>query len=182
MKIPSGIAFLFLYSFFLQAQTPVETILNHAEKIQIEQFDITDLNENQLFVAMPYSSNQFLNGLRTSAFRGSLVARVDLIYTAFPEKNEIRQHQLNKSRITALSRRLPTTGEVPLENWNLIEQTACTTEAQARAMPHGFLLTFSKPPILPDFTNEARLQILTEGDSTVLNTLSRNKDWKKCSS
>lgn len=161
------------------AQTPVDAILNTAEKTQLTRFNTTQLNENQIFIAMPYSGSRFLNRIQPYLAQHAVLERVDLIYTAFPTDNNARQRALNKHRILELNKRLPESLELPIENWKFIEQTACSSENDARELPHGFLLTFTKQPAAPDFTNEAQLQSLTKGDSTVTNALARNKNWKK---
>ncbi len=175
-----ALSFIFLIcSSLLIAQPTMATILDSAKTVQIERFHLDSLAENQVFIKMPYSGSQFLTFLRAGSFRNAELERIDLIYTDFPADNGIRQHRLNKSRIQALERRLPSARELAAENWGMMVQTACSSEAEAREMPHGFVLTFSEADKLPDFTVEKKLKALTEGDSTVLNTLNRNKDWKK---
>jgi hypothetical protein len=161
------------------AQTAVETILDTAEKTQLKRFDLKQLDDNQVFIAMPYAGSRFLNRLQPYVAQSAVLEHIDLIYTAFPTDNNARQRELNKHRILELNKRLPEALELPVERWKFIEQTACLSENDARELPHGFLLTFSEELDAPDFTNGARLQMLTKGDSTVTNALSRNKNWKK---
>lgn len=178
MKLALTLIFLIGY-LFLSAQISTESILDSAKVVQVERFKLDNLSANQFFIKMPYSGNQFLTFLRAGSFRSSKLERIDLVYTAFPTDNEMKQRRLNKSRIQSLARRLPESVELASQDWGMIVQTACPTEAEARQLLHGFLLTFSQPDDLPDFTTIKKLESLTEGDSTVLNTLSRNKDWKK---
>ncbi len=163
----------------VSAQNTFETILKTATVTQINRFSLDSLAANQFFVRMPYSSSQFLNFLRPGAFRNAELERIELVYTAFPINNELRQHRLNLQRMKALERRLGTQQNLSQVRWGLMVQTACPNEAAARQMPHGFLLTFSEADDLPDFTVEKKLQTMTDGDSTVLNTLNRNDNWKK---
>lgn len=176
---PALILIFQLCSLLLNAQSTIETILDAAKVTQVERFEVNNLSENQFFIKMPYASNQFLTFLRAGSFRSVQLERIDLVYTAFPTDNDEKQRRLNRTRIQALERRFAESTTLPTENWGIIVQTACRTEAEARQLPHGFLLTFSRANDLPDFTEEKKLAILTEGDSTVLNALSRNVQWKK---
>lgn len=163
----------------LSAQNHLEKRLNAASVTRVERFSTENLAENQAFLSMPYGSSQFLNFLRPGAFRNADLERVDLVYTAFPKDNDARQRRLNAQRIRALEQRLGTQQNLAYVQWGLIVQTACPNETVARQLPHGFLLTFSEADELPDFTMEKKLVDLADGDSTVLNTLNRNNDWKK---
>jgi len=165
--------------FHLPAQNAIETLLDSASITRVETFDVSNLSENQYFLKMPYASSQLLTFLRPGSFRNASLERVELVYTAYPVNNEIKQRRLNKNRIQTLGNRLPESKNLSFDNWGIIVQTACPTEAAARQLPHGFVLTFSEPDDLPDFTVEKKLEDLTEGDSTVLNTLNRNNQWKK---
>ncbi len=168
-----------LLSVYNYAQSTTETILDSAETQEVAQFKVKQLADNQLFIKMPYAGSQFLQSLRMTSTQRALLERVELIYTDFPTDNAPRQRQLNRHRITALRKRLPEVSELPVENWGLIAQTACLTETEARKLPHGFLLTFSELPEVTDFTDESNLKELTKGDSTVLNALARNTEWRK---
>ncbi|MFN7117459.1 MAG: hypothetical protein ACK4TA_11715 [Saprospiraceae bacterium] len=170
---------LLLCCFHLFAQTNFEKLLNTATVTRVERFHLDSLTENQVFLRMPYASSQFLNFLRPGAFRNADLERIELVYTAFPVNNIQGQRRLNLRRLQALERRLNPGHNFAFANLRLIEQTPCPTEKVARQLPHGFLLTFSEADDLPDFTVEQKLEELTEGDSTVLNTLNRNKDWQK---
>lgn len=168
-----------LYCFPMTAQNTLESLLKHAPIHRVERFAIDSLSENQYFLRMPYAGSQFLTFLRPGAFRNALLERIDLVYTDFPAGNARRQHQLNLHRLQALERKLPERQDLSTAHWGIIVQTACTTETEARNMPHGFVLTFSETDDLLDFTMESRLENMTEGDSTVFNTLNRNTHWKK---
>ncbi len=163
---------------FAQGISAVQ-ILQEAETKQIPYFNLESLTETQLFVRMPYASHEFVNFPGAHVFRGLDVIRVDLVYTIFPKNNDQRQYRLNQNRINELFRRSSGIRELPPDNWGLIAQTACENEVAARALPHGFVITFSEPHDLPDFTREEKLEDLIDGDSTVITTLERNADWKK---
>ncbi|MBK7870540.1 MAG: hypothetical protein IPJ74_07595 [Saprospiraceae bacterium] len=158
---------------------PAEQILKNADKTYTTRFDLENLSDRQLFIPMPYAGHQFLHFPGAHIFYGLTIERVDLIYTAFPQNNERRQYRLNFNRIKELSLNYPDISELPIENWWIIIQNACANEANARALPHGFLLTFTEPHDVTDFTKEDKLVEMIEGDSTVITTLERNKDWKK---
>lgn len=170
---------VFIFYWNLTAQNAIETLLDSTAVTRVERFDSKNLSDNQYFVKMPYAGSQFLTFLRPGAFRNATLERVDLVYTAFPVNNDLRQRRLNKNRIQVLERRFAGAKDLPIANWRFIVQTACATETEARELPHGFVLTFSEADDLPDFTVTQKLQELTEGDSTVLNTLNRNKQWQK---
>lgn len=159
--------------------TSAAQLLKELEEKQVSYFDLNSLSDNQLFVRMPYASHEFVNFPGAHVFRGLDIVRVDLVYTMFPKDNDQRQFRLNQNRIIALTRKLKTLEALPLENWGLIAQNACENEAMARSCPHGFVITFSEPHDLPDFTREEKLVEMIEKDSTVITALERNGDWKK---
>ncbi len=134
--------------------------------------------------------------------RNKQVYEVDLVFSAYPKKKEewITDYQsLLNSRINELIKLEPTLGSDTSVRWNLILQTQCMNEAQAKRLFHGAVLRFrnihslhsnqDEQPVLRenkpgDLTAE---QNLVEGivygvspieDSTILHTLGRN-NWGK---
>lgn len=159
--------------------TDAENILQTAERKQIQRFELDSITENQLFVEMPYSSSQFVSFPGSHIFYGLTPERIDLVYTDYPVNNARRQFALNKRRIQQLAQKLGWVQEIPVEKWGILVQNDCKNLAQARALPHGFLLTFAEKVELTDFTDVSELKAYAEKDSTVLNTLERNPGWKK---
>ncbi|MDX1940102.1 MAG: hypothetical protein SFU99_06090 [Saprospiraceae bacterium] len=178
MKLITTFFLIVVGTMYVLAQ-PADQILKTANKTYIERFDLEKLSERQLFIPMPYAGHQFLRFPGSHIFYGLTIERVDLVYTAFPQNNEKRQYRLNFNRIKELSLKYPDISEIPIGNWGIIVQNACTNETKARALPHGFLLTFTEPHDIADFTKEEKLVEMIDGDSTVISTLERNKDWKK---
>ncbi len=180
MKLTITPFFLILGMLHLLAQQPsVEQILQTQAVRSVEQFHLDSLADNQLFVKMPYAGHRFLRFPGAYVFKGLSLVRIDLVYTAFPANNGQRQYRLNRNRILELQQRLPQSKELSVEYWGMIVQSGCVSEAQARALPHGFLLTFSDALELPDFTRADKLKGLIKGDSTVMSALGRNDSWRK---
>lgn len=162
------------------AQTTREAaILQGAAERSIAQFNRDNIADNQLFIAMPYASSRFTHFPGKHLFLGMTLARIELVYTQFPAHNDRKQFLLNAKRIRQLALQVPEILDFPTENWSLLEQTACITETQARALPHGFLLTFTEDLKRTNFTNLTKLEKFAKEDSTVLNVLKRNAQWKK---
>ncbi len=158
---------------------PIEAILQEGDLTDIMRFDTATLAPNQYFVALKYASRQPLNLPDHESWHGARLLRIDLVYTDFPKGNRRRQQALNRQRLLELERRMPGRLRHETESWGFIRQTNCHTEAEARALPHGFLLTYSDKDELPDFTDATQLVELTEGDSTIFHALGRNTSWHK---
>ncbi|HMO40289.1 MAG TPA: hypothetical protein PKC76_13925 [Saprospiraceae bacterium] len=166
-------------SILMAQELQMDQWLKRSETQTIAQLDLSQLSPQQLFVRMPYAMRHFVNFPGGHVFRGLALERVDIVYTDYPQRNGRRQQALNRARIRELARRLPEIWELPEAARGVIIQNNCPTEATARTLPHGFLLTFSEPHELPDFTRTEQLAELMEEDSTVLNALNRNPNWKK---
>jgi len=162
------------------AQTmEAERILKTAERQEIPRFELDSLADNQLFIEMPYANSAFVSFPGGHVFYGLTLESVDLIYTDYPINNDQRQFELNKKRIQNLTANFAEAATLPVEKWKILVQTDCKTRAGAQALPHGFLLTFDADMELADFTDSTELAEYAAEDSTVLNALKRNPNWKK---
>jgi hypothetical protein len=155
-----------------------ERILKVAERQEIPRFEPDSIADNQLFLEMPYASSRFVGFPGGHVFYGLSLEGVDLVYTDYPINNDQEQYTLNKRRIQNLATHLAEAKNLPAKKWRIFAQTDCKTRAQAQALPHGFLLTFDADLELADFTDVTELEEYAEEDSTVLNALERNKNWR----
>ncbi len=116
--------------------------------------------------------------------------QVDLVYTKYPVDKEFwltDYHELLVKRLAELFKADSSLNDNRIK-WNLILQTACETQDEAKAMFHGFVIKYEKrkkPIVLkPDVAmtpSEKIDRYLVEvggiNDSLVYNTFDQHKAW-----
>jgi hypothetical protein len=181
-----------------------------AENIQWSKLKTTETpvyklksGSRQAILNMGYASQEITNKEAwNNKNNQKKVYEVDLVFTAYPKKKEdwITSYQyLLNNRISELIKMEPTLGSDTSVRWNLVLQTQCENEEEAKKLFHGAVFRFryktgQKNPeeiSLRKFdqaskTNDyAEIQNEVEGivyglsdfeDSTVFNALDRN-DW-----
>jgi hypothetical protein len=124
------------------------------------------------------------------------IYQVDIIFTKYPfhKKDWITNYDsLLSHRIKAICALEPTINPSKIK-WNLVLQTNCKTEAEAKNLFHGALLHYIEQPasiashITPiakteEIVASSNIDELMSGnyqfpDSTVYKVLERNEDWK----
>lgn len=83
------------------------------------------------------------------------IARVDIVYTDYPKGKDLTA--LNKRRLECLRRIAPDLFSAEGIEWRLIQQTDCTTEAEARALFHGVTILYR-----PQSTRAERIKEVAE--------------------
>ncbi|GAB4422711.1 MAG: hypothetical protein OHK0039_38930 [Bacteroidia bacterium] len=113
---------------------------------------------------------------------------IDLVFTKYPR--DIRQwrtdyHTLLNDRLQALFA-LDSSLYSPRIRWNLVLQTQCETEEEAKGMFHGFVIKYRprRVPVLEDVRDASQLRALIAGkatvrDSTVMQVLDRHGEWDR---
>ena len=114
------------------------------------------------------------------------VYEIDLVFTLYPK--DIRKwrtdyHELLSDRLNMLFQ-LDTSFHSAQVKWNMILQTDCETEDQAKDFFHGFVVKFrpKKVRMLDEVKSPKHLRALVRGvastrDSTVFKVLERNPQW-----
>ena len=117
--------------------------------------------------------------------RDRRVVEVDLVFTQYPRKKEdwrTNYDTLLSRRINAIKELIPDLEENAAVKWNLILQTDCSNENEAKNMFHGAIVKFRVilPKSLRASLNNVR-KIVTGRvafeDSVVFNAFNRNPEW-----
>lgn len=114
------------------------------------------------------------------------VYEIDLVFTLYPKNiNSWRTNyfKLLQDRIEQLFEIDPSLRD-PDITWNLILQTQCTSEEEAKELFHGFVIKFRpiKPKVVEDIKTFEEVVGLIRGtittrDSTIFKILERNPEW-----
>ncbi len=158
-------------------QRAIDSILNTATLDQLPSFDRFSLAEDEVAFEMGYSTSRFKKGQFGEPLADP-IKEVRLVYTKFPDNNPMKQRALNRSRIRALAKQLPSVLTLPAASWKVVIQTDATTEQEAQQLFHGFVLVLDRSSDTPNFLDEEELRRLTEGDSTLFKVVERQKDWR----
>lgn len=116
----------------------------------------------------------------------SIPYEIDLVFTKYPE--DIRDwrtnyYQLLEDRIRTLYQ-IDSVFRSPAIRWNMVLQTQCTNEEEAKRYFHGFVIKYRPREVkyLTDIRSPEELEELITGyaatrDSTVIEVLERNPEW-----
>ncbi len=156
----------------------------------------------QTILNMGYASGEIKNKEAwNNTNRSKQIYEVDLVFTAYPKKKEdwiLSYQSLLNNRIDQLIALEPTLGSDTSVRWNLVLQTQCVNESEAKQLFHGAVFRFRyingvKSPgeiSLKRFDQQSTANDFTEiqnevegiaygingfQDSTVFNSLDRNK-------
>ncbi len=115
------------------------------------------------------------------------VYEIDLVFTLYPKdinKWRTDYHELLSDRLNMLFQ-LDTSFHSTKIKWNMILQTDCETEEQAKDFFHGFVVKFrpKKVRMIDEVKSPKHLRALVRGvaatrDSTVFKVLERNPQWE----
>ncbi len=114
------------------------------------------------------------------------VYEIDLVFTLYPKdikKWRTDYHQLLSDRLSKLFDLDSTLNDSTIR-WNMILQTECQTEEEAKDYFHGFVIKYQplKMKVIDDITNSQELRAIIRGvastkDSTIFKVLERNPGW-----
>jgi hypothetical protein len=121
------------------------------------------------------------------------VFQVDIIFTKYPfDKKDWITHydSLLHNRIQSISHLEPSVLN-PEVTWNLILQTQCSKESEAKKLFHGAIIWYKEEPVVEIFTSKKSEEVIASQnivelmnghykfpDSTVYKTLDRNYHWQ----
>ncbi|MEM1137329.1 MAG: hypothetical protein AAGI07_15935 [Bacteroidota bacterium] len=118
--------------------------------------------------------------------REKKIVEIDLIFTQYPRKKEdwrTNYDTLLTRRINSVKEILKEAGGTSDIKWNLILQTACENEVQAKKMFHGAVVKYR--PVLPKSLRASlnNVRKIVTGrvdfeDSVVFKVFERNPDWR----
>jgi hypothetical protein len=131
---------IFCYSQFCSAQ--IYSALVNAPVTFVDEFDVSLLKENQLFISMPFAKNNVLNPEQKKQLKERVIIKLELVYTKYRKASSFNQKKLNKNRLIELSRLAPKLFESRFWNFELISQTKACSPDEGKEMFHGFVVTF----------------------------------------
>jgi hypothetical protein len=110
--------------------------------VQMETYSFVPLSaETSLTpLSMEYGSVNWLNKDAMEQLAGRQIVQIDLVYTRFPTHNTAQQKALNERRMRALLTEMPALATQPGVWWCWVEQTGCSSEEEAEALFHGFVI------------------------------------------
>lgn len=139
-------------------------------------------SKSSLFVPIVYATPIISNPIILNKIKGKIIYKIDLVYSEFTATKDI--DQLNRQRLTALYSYAPELFGNDLIQWNLIKQTKCKSDADAKLLFHGFVFSFRESPsegtmnLEIDYLKKAIKEKVKISDSTIFKVFNRHKDWK----
>ncbi|RMG63185.1 MAG: hypothetical protein D6722_17805 [Bacteroidetes bacterium] len=141
----------------------------------------------QVALQMDYAKFEFTNPEDWTRIAKHQVAyEIDLVFTKYPADIQhwrTNYYELLNDRLKNLFA-LDSTLSSPDIRWNLVLQTRCQTEEEAKRYFHGFVIKHRprRIPVLPDVRSPEQLKALIAGratvqDSTVMKVLERHPEW-----
>jgi hypothetical protein len=126
----------------LRAQTFDLSDLVKMKQDTISRVYITKLKPNQCYIPMDFNSAEIKDMSAFREIKDFTITKVELVYTNFRKYDLFSQPSLNIKRLEALQKEAPEAFSSSMTQWKFTAQTACTNEEEARAMFHGFILTY----------------------------------------
>lgn len=112
---------------------------------------------NLLVIPMDFAGDRTEMSGVADSLANAQIARVDIVYTDYPKGKDLAA--LNKRRLERLRRIAPDLFSAEGIEWRLVQQTACTTEAEARTLFHGVTILYR-----PQSTRSERMKEIAEID------------------
>ena len=133
--------FLILFCSHIVSAQSYRALVN-SEPSFVNEVDVNQLKENQLFIAMPFAKNNVLNPNQKQQLKERIAIKLELVYTKYRKTTSFNQKNLNKNRLIELNRLVPKLFENRFWRFELISQTDATSPEEGREMFHGFIVTF----------------------------------------
>ncbi|MEZ4828529.1 MAG: hypothetical protein R3C61_19915 [Bacteroidia bacterium] len=141
----------------------------------------------QVALRMEYARFEVVNADEWQALsKQNQAYEIDLVFTKYPKNIEewrTNYYQLLNDRLITLFG-LDSSLQSPSIRWNMVLQTQCVTEEEAKKYFHGFVIKYRprKAQVLDDIETPDQLKDLIAGkaisrDSTVFRVMDRNPQW-----
>jgi hypothetical protein len=169
----------------MNAQTVISSHINlKADTLSVGKYiqsPVPDPAYKKLYLEFAYGDYSLVNPKEAEALKNGVIKSVELVYTRYPKDQDLSE--LNARRIEFLHLLCPSAFVNPITKWSIISQTNCKSEAAAKNMYHGFVVTYKPAPSAESAARELAHMLdiwnnktpLT--DSSVFKVLQRNK-WK----
>jgi hypothetical protein len=122
-----------------------------------------------------------------SVSKGNVAYEIDLVFTLYPRKIDAwrtNYYDLLEERLRALQA-IDSSLIGPHIRWNMILQTQCESEEDAKSLFHGFVIKYKplRTRMIDDVQTPDQLREIISGnlvtrDSTVLKVLDRHPEWE----
>ncbi|WNJ18760.1 hypothetical protein [Pontibacter sp. G13] len=143
----------------------------------------------QVALRVEYARHELLNMDEWKRVSPRSVAyQIDLVFTKYPEDTAAWRtnfSSLFRDRMEALFNLDPNLRDTKVR-WNMVLQTKCKNEDQAKQFFHGFVIKYRprKAKVLDEIKTPDQLKAMIEGrvqhrDTTVTSVLNRHPEWKK---
>jgi len=134
------------------AQTiSIDSILQLPVK-KIKQWKVARANDSTAILPLVYAADDWVKQPAVQKLKDASITKVELLYSDYPKGDPLTG--LNKARLKELRKILPGIFENSNIDWRLVRQTNCTDTTSARALFHGFVISYSKEPPFADRTYE----------------------------
>jgi hypothetical protein len=174
---------LFLLFILFSNLSIAQSDLPKLDTVRVGKFPVINLKSNQLIIKHTYASSRVKDNDNFAILKEKKIEKIQLVYTAYPKNATLKK--LNTKRLNMLKNELPSVFNKSGISWELVQQTDCKTVSEANKLFHGFVFTFEEA----SFSAKGRIKeidkmrLLLNGkiiatDSTILNILDRNKQWK----
>lgn len=108
----------------------------------VDKIDVSQLDQNQLYIAMPFAKKTVLNPEQKKQLRERVAIKLELVYTKYRKSTSFNQKQLNTNRLAELNSLVPNLFENRFWDFELVSQTNGNSPTICNKMFHGFIITF----------------------------------------
>jgi len=169
--------FLMFFCWLQISSAQTYPALVNVEPSFIDQIDVSQLKENQIYISMPFAKNNVLNPEQKKMIYEEVLIKLELVYTKYCLSPTFNQKSLNEKRLIELKNLAPEIFETPLWGFQLISQTNGESPEMCNKMFHGFVLTFRPNSTKNNLAKEA--DYLNNLVNTMLKQDSINTDTTK---
>ncbi|MFK7784443.1 MAG: hypothetical protein AB8B56_04960 [Crocinitomicaceae bacterium] len=164
MKLLLSILCLFsLHSLTAQNERKIESLLNQ-ERTEIEkvELDPTTIGSANSVTLLPssFAQNEVEFQKSIEQLRELTIVKVYYVYTKYRKSPGFNQKALDKKRFKQLNASFPEIIESTYVDWEIVEQTGCTSPEMGRSFFHGFV--FVHRPIQSEAERLAEIERLEE--------------------
>lgn len=110
----------------------------------ISRVYVSKLKGNQVFIPLDFNSSTIKDMSAYREVKDFSIMKVELVYSGYQKADVFSQPALNVERLNELQKAAPELFEGSFTIWKFIAQTDCKTEEEARALFHGFIVTYRR--------------------------------------
>lgn len=122
----------------------------------VDKVYVSKIKSNQVYIPLDFNSADIKDLSAYREIKGNSILKVELVYSGYQKADVFSQPTLNTERLKVLEKTAPELFDNSLTKWKFIAQTACKTEDEARALFHGFIITYR--PEMPMADNSSQIK------------------------